>query len=153
MEYLMLYRKFLWNTCLGIETGILWSDFNATSCFGALDLYFYSLAIGNIVHVLKSEAFLWNKLILVSSGVHMAFKHCVWLENCLTLGLMRYHSREINRWANKCIYLHISFVSLGLIMVLAGASEFDPQYNKDATSRPTDNILIPQVSPIAYIPW
>ncbi|ELW50083.1 Translocation protein SEC63 like protein [Tupaia chinensis] len=32
-----------------------------------------------------------------------------------------------------------------LIMVLAGASEFDPQYNKDATSRPTDNILIPQV--------
>lgn len=30
-------------------------------------------------------------------------------------------------------------------MVLAGASEFDPQYNKDATSRPTDNILIPQV--------
>ncbi|XP_036172075.1 translocation protein SEC63 homolog isoform X5 [Myotis myotis] len=33
----------------------------------------------------------------------------------------------------------------GLIMVLAGASEFDPQYNKDATSRPTDNILIPQL--------
>uniref|UniRef100_A0A8C9CG94 Translocation protein SEC63 homolog n=1 Tax=Phocoena sinus TaxID=42100 RepID=A0A8C9CG94_PHOSS len=32
-----------------------------------------------------------------------------------------------------------------LIMVLAGASEFDPQYNKDATSRPTDNILIPQL--------
>lgn len=32
-------------------------------------------------------------------------------------------------------------------MVLAGASEFDPQYNKDATSRPTDNILIPQVRP------
>lgn len=38
-------------------------------------------------------------------------------------------------------------------MVLAGASEFDPQYNKDATSRPTDNILIPQVRPIAQIPW
>lgn len=34
----------------------------------------------------------------------------------------------------------------GLIMVLAGASEFDPQYNKDATSRPADNIQIPQVS-------
>ncbi|GAB1295070.1 Translocation protein SEC63 homolog [Apodemus speciosus] len=34
---------------------------------------------------------------------------------------------------------------LGLIMVLAGASEFDPQYNKDSTSRPTDNILIPQL--------
>ncbi|XP_075718357.1 translocation protein SEC63 homolog isoform X1 [Rhinoderma darwinii] len=32
-----------------------------------------------------------------------------------------------------------------LIMVLAGASEFDPQYNKDATSRPADNILIPQL--------
>nr|XP_048700824.1 translocation protein SEC63 homolog isoform X3 [Caretta caretta] len=32
-----------------------------------------------------------------------------------------------------------------LIMVLAGASEFDPQYNKDATSRPTDNIQIPQL--------
>uniref|UniRef100_A0A9L0IR62 Translocation protein SEC63 homolog n=1 Tax=Equus asinus TaxID=9793 RepID=A0A9L0IR62_EQUAS len=32
-----------------------------------------------------------------------------------------------------------------LIMVLAGASEFDPQYNKDATSKPTDNILIPQL--------
>lgn len=31
-------------------------------------------------------------------------------------------------------------------MVLAGASEFDPQYNKDATSRPADNIQIPQVS-------
>lgn len=46
----------------------------------------------------------------------------------------------------------MSFVSLGLIMVLAGASEFDPQYNKDATSRPTDNILIPQVSPVSYIP-
>lgn len=30
-------------------------------------------------------------------------------------------------------------------MVLAGASEFDPQYNKDATSRPVDNIQIPQV--------
>lgn len=30
-------------------------------------------------------------------------------------------------------------------MVLAGASEFDPQYNKDATSRPADNIQIPQV--------
>ncbi|KAG8444697.1 hypothetical protein GDO86_009750 [Hymenochirus boettgeri] len=32
-----------------------------------------------------------------------------------------------------------------LVMVLAGASEFDPQYNKDATSRPADNILIPQL--------
>ncbi|XP_075564048.1 translocation protein SEC63 homolog isoform X3 [Pelecanus crispus] len=32
-----------------------------------------------------------------------------------------------------------------LIMVLAGASEFDPQYNKDATSRPADNIQIPQL--------
>lgn len=32
-----------------------------------------------------------------------------------------------------------------LIMVLAGASEFDPQYNKDATSRPADNVLIPQL--------
>ncbi|KAJ1151958.1 hypothetical protein NDU88_004737 [Pleurodeles waltl] len=32
-----------------------------------------------------------------------------------------------------------------LIMVLSGASEFDPQYNKDATSKPTDNILIPQL--------
>ncbi|XP_070589409.1 translocation protein SEC63 homolog [Erythrolamprus reginae] len=32
-----------------------------------------------------------------------------------------------------------------LIMVLAGASEFDPQYNKDATSRPVDNIQIPQL--------
>uniref|UniRef100_A0A8C8S3B2 SEC63 homolog, protein translocation regulator n=1 Tax=Pelusios castaneus TaxID=367368 RepID=A0A8C8S3B2_9SAUR len=32
-----------------------------------------------------------------------------------------------------------------LIMVLAGASEFDPQFNKDATSRPTDNIHIPQL--------
>nr|XP_033793376.1 translocation protein SEC63 homolog isoform X1 [Geotrypetes seraphini] len=32
-----------------------------------------------------------------------------------------------------------------LLMVLAGASEFDPQYNKDATSRPTDNIQIPQL--------
>ena len=32
-----------------------------------------------------------------------------------------------------------------LIMVLAGASEFDPQYNKYATSRPTDSILIPQL--------
>nr|XP_006123304.2 translocation protein SEC63 homolog [Pelodiscus sinensis] len=32
-----------------------------------------------------------------------------------------------------------------LIMVLAGASEFDPQYNKDATSRPTDNVQIPQL--------
>lgn len=32
-----------------------------------------------------------------------------------------------------------------LIMVLSGASEFDPQYNKDATSRPADNILIPQL--------
>lgn len=31
-------------------------------------------------------------------------------------------------------------------MVLAGASEFDPQYNKDATSRPADNVQIPQVS-------
>lgn len=60
--------------------------------------------------------------------------------------------REINRWANIFIYLHISFVFLGLIMVLAGASEFDPQYNKDATSRPTDNILIPQVRPISEIP-
>ncbi|KAJ7401843.1 Translocation protein SEC63 like protein [Pitangus sulphuratus] len=34
---------------------------------------------------------------------------------------------------------------IGLIMVLAGASEFDPQYNKDATSRPADNIWIPQL--------
>ncbi|OXB67973.1 hypothetical protein ASZ78_006609 [Callipepla squamata] len=32
-----------------------------------------------------------------------------------------------------------------LIMVLAGASEFDPQYNKDATSRPADNVQIPQL--------
>ncbi|XP_025938539.1 translocation protein SEC63 homolog isoform X2 [Apteryx rowi] len=32
-----------------------------------------------------------------------------------------------------------------LIMVLAGASEFDPQYNKDATSRPADNTQIPQL--------
>ncbi|MEE6475973.1 hypothetical protein FKM82_010921 [Ascaphus truei] len=32
-----------------------------------------------------------------------------------------------------------------LVMVLAGASEFDPQYNKDATSKPTDNIQIPQL--------
>ncbi|XP_007423415.1 translocation protein SEC63 homolog [Python bivittatus] len=32
-----------------------------------------------------------------------------------------------------------------LTMVLAGASEFDPQYNKDATSRPVDNIQIPQL--------
>ncbi|XP_008993112.1 translocation protein SEC63 homolog isoform X3 [Callithrix jacchus] len=32
-----------------------------------------------------------------------------------------------------------------LLMVLAGASEFDPQYNKDATSRPTDNVQIPQL--------
>ncbi|XP_073531907.1 translocation protein SEC63 homolog [Phyllobates terribilis] len=32
-----------------------------------------------------------------------------------------------------------------LIMVLAGASEFDPQYNKDASSRPADNVLIPQL--------
>jgi translocation protein SEC63 len=37
-------------------------------------------------------------------------------------------------------------------MVLAGASEFDPQYNKDSTSRPTDNILIPQVRLILQIP-
>lgn len=37
------------------------------------------------------------------------------------------------------------FFFVGLIMVLAGASEFDPQYNKDATSRPVDNIQIPQV--------
>lgn len=28
----------------------------------------------------------------------------------------------------------------------------DPQYNKDATSRPTDNILIPQVRPVSQIP-
>lgn len=39
-----------------------------------------------------------------------------------------------------------SILFAGLIMVLAGASEFDPQYNKDATSRPADNIQIPQVS-------
>uniref|UniRef100_A0A8D0L5I1 SEC63 homolog, protein translocation regulator n=1 Tax=Sphenodon punctatus TaxID=8508 RepID=A0A8D0L5I1_SPHPU len=32
-----------------------------------------------------------------------------------------------------------------LVMVLAGASEFDPQYNKDATSRPVDNVQIPQL--------
>lgn len=32
-----------------------------------------------------------------------------------------------------------------LIMVLAGASKFDPQCNKDATSRPTDNILVSQL--------
>ena len=30
-------------------------------------------------------------------------------------------------------------------MVLLGASEFNPKYNKYSTSRPTDNILIPQL--------
>ena len=33
-----------------------------------------------------------------------------------------------------------------LIMVLAGASEFDPQYNKYATSRPTDKMFYIHIS-------
>lgn len=34
----------------------------------------------------------------------------------------------------------------GLVTVLTGAFEFDPRNNKEATTRPTDNIEVPQVS-------
>lgn len=34
----------------------------------------------------------------------------------------------------------------GVVTVLTGAFEFDPRNNKEATTRPTDNIKIPQVA-------
>lgn len=56
-------------------------------------------------------------------------------------------TEEIIQWHRMLMTVCMSpIIFAGLIMVLAGASEFDPQYNKDATSRPADNVQIPQVS-------
>lgn len=66
---------------------------------------------------------------------------------CNGIILARFERIALHVSGTTCARLFNTFFlhSLGLIMVLAGASEFDPQYNKDATSKPADNVLIPQV--------